>query len=296
MPLSGSKPASANAQAEATRCFAEAAPVCSVNMPVTSACACACAHVCTHACVCACVPVPVTVPVSLPVNLPPLPSCSVTLYMLPPACSLRIMRVRVRVRVWMPVPVPVLEHACACVCACAYDCAYAHLPLPLCTVSANAFTYEVNYLQLHHCNAAPACVCALCIWSYVSVSVRCACMCTPCACVCTSVCVCVCASVSVYCRLQPRHERQHQPGHGAARIHYAGSEDTTGYWAADSLVPSPLSPLLPFPLHLGIIILLDRMRSDHTITRSTLGCQWRSLCPQHAHGHCHRWTMAPCTT
>ena len=44
--------------------------------------------------------------------LPPLPPCSVTLYMLPPTCSLRSMRVRVRVRVrvWMPVPVPELEH------------------------------------------------------------------------------------------------------------------------------------------------------------------------------------------
>jgi len=40
--------------------------------------------------------------------LPPLPPCSVTLYMLPPTCSLRSMRVRVRV--WMPVPVPELEH------------------------------------------------------------------------------------------------------------------------------------------------------------------------------------------
>jgi hypothetical protein len=22
------------------------------------------------------------------------------------------------------------------------------------------------------------------------------------------------------------------------------------------------------------------------------GCQWHSSCPQHAHGHCYRWTMA----
>ena len=32
-------------------------------------------------------------------------------------------------------------------------------------------------------------------------------------------------------------------GHGAPRTHHASSEDTTGYWVADSLVPSPLSLL-----------------------------------------------------
>ena len=32
----------------------------------------------------------------------------------------------------------------------------------------------------------------------------------------------------------------------AARPQPQGSEDTTGYWAADSLVPSPLSLFLPF--------------------------------------------------
>ena len=36
----------------------------------------------------------------------------------------------------------------------------------------------------------------------------------------------------------------------AARPQPQGSEDATGYWAADSLLPPPLSPFFPFPLHL----------------------------------------------
>ena len=36
----------------------------------------------------------------------------------------------------------------------------------------------------------------------------------------------------------------------AARPQPQGSEDATGYWAADSLLPPPLSLFFPFPLHL----------------------------------------------
>ena len=67
---------------------------------------------------------------------------------------------------------------------------------------------QFNYLQLHHCNAAPACVCAVCV---------CVCVCALCVhvysmCLRLYQCLCLCFS-KVYCRLQPRHERQHQPGH-----------------------------------------------------------------------------------
>ena len=93
--------------------------------------------------------------------------------------------------------------------------------------------------------------------------------------------VCVCASVSVYCRLQPRHERQHQPGHGAPRTPQAIGRPPFSLSLSLSLSlllslslylsstpPSLHASLLPsYPLHPCNLILLDRMRSDHT--RST---------------------------
>ena len=46
----------------------------------------------------------------------------------------------------------------------------------------------------------------------------------------------------------------------AARLQPQGSEDATGYWAADSPLPPPLSSLLPFPLHL-LCLLVNLMGS-----------------------------------
>ena len=98
----------------------------------------------------------------------------------------------------------------------------------------------MNYLQLHHYNAAPACVCALCI---------CACVCAPYVhvypmCLRLYHCLCLCLCSSVYCRHQPRHERQHQPGHRDPRTCAApaGNAPTTPTTRPTTPTTTPPNP------------------------------------------------------
>ena len=71
----------------------------------------------------------------------------------------------------------------------------------------------------------------------------------------------------------------------AARPQPQGSEDATGYWAADSLLPPPLPLLLPFPLHL-LCLLVNLMAFPlKTLTCSYVlpsAVQWDGLSSGHA--------------
>ena len=76
----------------------------------------------------------------------------------------------------------------------------------------------------------------------------------------------------------------------AARPQPQGSADATGYWAADSLLPPPLSLFLPFPLH-RLCLLVNLMgftfplkTCPHILPSAVGWIKFRPSCTVFSHG------------